>query len=159
MTVRKIILNFGIFSSIFWILGVSYLYSSYKIIKNTMEIANQGHKAMATITDVREYEESSGDGDYTNKRDVYVTYMADSQKYNSVFKDAGIRRRIGEQTEIYYDAEVPTVIVSWENTKEKVSFRILMGIILVLLPFVLLIGSKFVPQNQKTNDPQEYLKP
>lgn len=50
------ILGFCIFSSIFWIIGLSLLYSGYKHIKDSREITEQGNKTIATITNVHKYE-------------------------------------------------------------------------------------------------------
>ncbi|MGN1481490.1 hypothetical protein [Porcipelethomonas sp.] len=133
--------SFGIcvFYLIFWVLGLNLLFVSYKNIKYAREITEQGNKTIAEITDVHEYEVSDGDGNHHNERDVYVTYMADGRKYDAIIKEANIYDSAGEQIEIYYSSEDPTVIMSPENVKNEVSFKIPMGAILVIIPFLLLI--------------------
>ncbi|MDO5150715.1 MAG: hypothetical protein Q4D76_15200 [Oscillospiraceae bacterium] len=129
-----------IFYLFLFVYGLNFLFVSYKSIRYAKEIIGQGNKTIAEITDVHEYEVSDGDGNYHDERDVYVTYMADGRKYDAIIKEANIYDSAGEQIEIYYSSEDPTVIVSPENVKNEVSFKIPMGTILVIIPFLLIIG-------------------
>lgn len=147
---HKSILGFCKFSSIFWILGLNLLFVGYKTIKDAREIIQQGNKTTAEITDVHEYEVYEGDGNYSDKRDVYVTYTADGQNYDAIIKEANIYNSVGWEIEIYYSSEDPTVIVSPDDVKNKASFDIPMGIIVVLISFLLLIGGKIISKNQKS---------
>lgn len=147
---HKSVLGFCIFSSIFWILGLNLLFVGYKHIKDAKEIIGQGYKTFADITDVHEYEVSDGDGNYSDKRDVYVTYMADGRKYDAIIKEAYIYDSAGEQIEIYYSSEDPSEIVSPENLKNEVSIKIPIGVVVVLIPFLLLIGGKIISKNEKS---------
>lgn len=146
----KNILEFCIFSSIFWINGLPLLCGGYKYIKDAREITEQGNQTIATITDVHKYEVYDGDGEYSDKRDVYVTYMAAGQKYDSMFKEAAIYDSVGEQIEIYYSSEDPTIIISPEDIKNKVSFQIPMGTIMFVLPFLLLIVGKHISRSRNS---------
>lgn len=131
------------------IYGLNFLFVSYKHIKDAKDIIGQGNKTIAEITDVHEYEVSDGDGNCHNERDVYVMYMAEGRKYDAIIKEAKIYDSVGEQIEIYYSSEDPTVIVSPENVKNEVSFKIPMGVILVIIPFLLIIGDIIISKKTK----------
>ncbi len=150
VALHKSILGFCIFSSIFWILGLNLLFVGYKNIRDAREITEQGNKTIAEITDVHEYEVYEGDGNYSDKRDVYVTYTADGHNYDAIIKEANIYDSVGEQIEIYYSSENLTVIVSPKDIKNKVLLKIPLGVIVILLPFLMLIGGKIISKKQKS---------
>ena len=129
--------------------GLNFLFVGYKHIKDAKDIIGQGNKTIAEITDVHEYEVYDGDSGYSDKRDVYVSYMAEGRKYDAIIKEAKIYDSVGEQIEIYYSSEDPTVIVSPENVKNEVSFKIPMGAILVIIPFLLIIGDIIISKKTK----------
>lgn len=116
------------FTWVFWLLGIGLLYKSYNLIVNEKEITKQGNVTNAVVTDVHEYEVSGAEGETKQERDVYLTFTANGQKYDCVIKKAKIYTSVGEQIEIYYDSDDPTVFVSPEDIHSKTHFC--MGVIL-----------------------------
>ncbi|MGN0341724.1 MAG: DUF3592 domain-containing protein [Roseburia sp.] len=145
---NKSILGFCIIGSIFWIIGVPLLFMGYKNIRYMKEFTQQGNQTIATITDVHEYEVSDGDGGYDDERDVYVTYMAAGEKYDSVIEEASIYGSVGEQIEIYYASDDPTVIMCPDDINSKISFLIPAGVITNALPFLMLIGGNIISKRK-----------
>lgn len=118
------------FSSIFWINGLVLLYSGLGLITKAKEITDQGNKTTALITNVYEYVVADPDAEYHDERDIYVTYTANGKKYDGIIRKAKIYDYAGEEIEIYYDSEDPTVIVSSENVDNKLSFAIPAGVVM-----------------------------
>lgn len=129
--------GFLLFSLLLIVLGLMYIYNGYKYIYDAEQTAEHGIKTTAVITYVRKYEVYDNDGDYNDYRDVYVTYTANNQQYEYVFNKAGIYGSVGSRIEVYYLPETPEEIVSLEHVKNKVSFRIHLGVIMCIIPFAI----------------------
>lgn len=135
---------------ILWIAGIGCLISGFCQIISTKEFIELNNKTTAVVTKVYEYEDYDGEGEYNDKRDVYLSYTANGQKYDSVIKEAEIYDSVGEQIEIYYSAKDPTVIVCLKQVKNKVSFLIPMGTVLCALAFTIHIFIWITPKTKKS---------
>lgn len=152
---RRNIRGFLLFSLFLIILGLMYIYNGYKYIYDAEQTAEHGIKTTAVITYVRKYEVYDNDGDYVDYRDVYVTYTANNRQYEYVFNKAGIYGSVGSQIEVYYLPEFPEEIVSPENTKNKVSFRICLGIIMCIIPFAIGIYEVILRKREQNGEKKE----
>lgn len=152
---RRNIRGFLLFSLFLIILGLMYIYNGYKYIYDAEQTAEHGIKTTAVITYVRKYEVYDNDGDYVDYRDVYVTYTANNRQYEYVFNKAGIYGSVGSQIEVYYLPEFPEEIVSPENTKNKVSFRICLGIIMCIIPFAIGIYEVILRKREQNGEKRE----
>lgn len=140
-----------IVTSIFWIIGIIFLISGYSRTMDAEKIISQGNKTMASITNVHEYEVANADGGYSDERDVSLSYIANGQKYDCIIKEANIYESVGEKTEIYYDSNDPTLIISSEHLNSKISFLIPMGIALCVFALFLHIASWLIAKKKNLN--------
>ena len=141
--------GFLIFSSVFWIIGLTMVVGGYKKWMDYKEVQRTYSRATAQITDVREYEVLDNEGNRSDERDVFLSYTVDGQTYETVIKKANIYHSAGYEIDIYYSPENPEVIVSPDHVESKLSFILPTGVILCIIPFVLEIAGQIMLKRQK----------
>ena len=141
--------SFLIFSSIFWIIGLTMVVGGYRKLMDYKEIQRTYSQTTAQITDVREYEVLDNEGNRCDERDVSLSYTVDGQTYETVIKKANIYHSAGYEIDIYYSPENPEVIVSPDHVESRLSFILPTGVILCIIPFVLEIAGRILLKKQK----------
>lgn len=140
--------GFLIFSSVFWIIGLTMLAGGCKKLMDYKEMQRTYSRTTAQITDVREYEVLDNQGNRSDERDVSLSYTVDDQAYETVIKKANIYHSVGYEIDIYYSPENPEIIVSPDHVESNLSFILPMGVILCIIPFVLEIGGRILLKKQ-----------
>lgn len=140
--------NFLIFSSVFWIIGLTMVIGGYSKLMDYKEIQRTYSRITAQITDIREYEVLDNEGNRSDERDVSLSYIVNGQMYDTVIKKASIYYSVGHEIDIYYSTENPEIIVSPDHVESKLSFILPTGVILCIIPFVLEISGRILLKKQ-----------
>ena len=144
--------SFLIFSSVFWIIGLTMTVGGYSKLMDYKEVQRTYSRTTARITDVREYEVFDNDGNRSDEQDVSLSYTIDGQTYETVIKKANIYHSVGYEIDIYYSPENPEVIVSPDHVESKLSFIIPTGVILCIIPFLLELAGRILLKRQKHSE-------
>lgn len=143
--------GFLMFSSVFWFIGLTMLVGGCKKLMDYKEMQRTYSQTTAQITNVREYEVLDNEGNYSEERDVSLSYTINGKTYETVMKKANIYSSVGHEIDIYYSPENPEIIVSPDHVESKLSFILPTGVILCIIPFVFEICGRIMLKKQKTS--------
>lgn len=128
---RKVF-SFLVCTSVFWSIGLIMFLGGCIKFFHYRDAMNTYQTTTAIVTDIHEYKKYNDD-DYT-QTDLILKYTINNREYQSTLKNTDLIEDVGNVVGIYYSPDNPEKIFSHEDVKSRLSFIILVGAFLCVMP-------------------------